>query len=329
MNCSRRSLLQYALTGAALGALPRPTLEAPLNAEVAGVPFGVQTYSFRDMLQTPGDMVDKMIAAMRRLGLTQCELFEPEIQPPALNIDAPWAQNAGGKPTQASLFGRPPTSAPTQRDLDDRAKIRDWRLTTPLAHFAAIREKFESAGIRIFAFNPLLKDYMTDEEIDKGFAITKALGTTIMTASTTLTMARRALPFAERHQVMLAMHGHSNLSDPNQFATPDSFEQALAMSPLYRVNLDIGHFFATGFDPVEFIRRHHDKITNLHIKDRKAHDGANMPFGEGDTPIKPVLQLLKRERYNIPAFVEYEYAGSGNSTAEVGKCLDYMRAALA
>jgi sugar phosphate isomerase/epimerase len=86
------------------------------------------------------------------------------------------------------------------------------------------------------------------------------------------------------------MHGHSNLTDPNQFATPESFTQALTMSRYYRVNLDIGHFFASGFDPVAFIRDHHASITNLHIEDRKKNDGPNMPFGQGDTPIKAVLQ---------------------------------------
>jgi sugar phosphate isomerase/epimerase len=101
------------------------------------------------------------------------------------------------------------------------------------------------------------------------------------------------------------------------------------MSKLYRVNLDIGHFSAAGFDPVEFLRKHHDRITNLHIKDRKRNDGPNMPFGQGDTPIKAVLQLLKREHYPIPAYIEYEYQGSGTATEEVGKCLNYVRAALA
>jgi len=150
-----------------------------------------------------------------------------------------------------------------------------------------------------------------------------------MTASTTLTMAKRTVPFFQKRNLMLALHGHSNLHDPIQFATPDSFEQGLAMSPLYRVNLDIGHFSAAGFDSIGFIRAHHEKITNLHLKDRKSHDGPNEPFGRGDTPIKPVLQLLKHEGYPFPADIEYEYAGAGSSVQEVGKCLDYVRAALA
>ena len=32
-----------------------------------------------------------------------------------------------------------------------------------------------------------------------------------------------------------------------------------------------------GYDPVAFIQEHHEKITHLHIKDRKKNDGPNMP----------------------------------------------------
>jgi hypothetical protein len=64
------------------------------------------------------------------------------------------------------------------------------------------------------------------------------------------------------------------------------------------------------------------------MKDRKRNDGPNMPWGQGDTPIKPVLRLLKAQQYNIPALIEFEYTGEAPVEA-VGKCMDYMRAAVA
>ena len=327
MNVSRRAFLEFSAAGLplTLGLSCERLLARPSEAGAGRV--GVQTYSFRDMLQTPGDMTDKMIAAMQELGLTECEVFEPTLQPPALSADAPWRMTAG-KPTEASLLGRPPTGAPTAAQLASREVVRQWRLGEGLDQVTAAAAKFKRAGIRVFAFNFMLKDSCTDEEVERGFQMTRALGAKIMTVSTTLTMAKRTVPFVEKHKVLLALHGHSNLSDPNQFATPDSFAQGLAMSPYYRVNLDIGHFVASGFDPVAYIRANHERITNLHIKDRKKNDGPNTPFGQGDTPIKAVLQLLKTQGYPIPAYVEYEYAGTGNSTAELRKCLGYVKSAL-
>jgi sugar phosphate isomerase/epimerase len=328
MQHSRRDFI-----GLALASLPAAAAFGAAvgqrNTVVNGVRLGVQTYSFRDMLGTPGNMAGKMIAAMHELGLAECEVFEPTLQPPALSAGAPWRMAPGGKPTQASLLGHMPTGAPAAADLASREAMRKWRLGEGLEEVQAAGEQFKRAGIRVLAFNFLLKDWCTDEEVQRGLQMARALGTDLVSASTTLTMARRVIHLVEKHSMLLAMHGHSNLSDPNQFATPESFEQAIAMSARYRINLDIGHFSAAGFDSVAFIRAHHDRITHLHIKDRKNNDGPNMPFGQGDTPIKPVLQLLRTERYSIPAHIEYEYAGTGTSTQELAKCLEYVRAALA
>src|SRR5579875_1021164 len=112
-------------------------------------------------------------------------------------------------------------------------------------------------------------------------------------------------------QNFVAVHGHSDTKHPDQFSSPATFQKALDMSEWFRVNLDIGHFFAAGFDPVAYITEHHARVTHIHVKDRKKDDGPNEPFGEGDTPIKPVLQLLKQKKYPIPALVEYEYHGTG------------------
>lgn len=114
----------------------------------------------------------------------------------------------------------------------------------------------------------------------------RALGAAGFSSSTVLSEAKRLVPFAERHPMFVAMHNHNNLVDPDQFATPHSFEQALAMSEYFKVTLDIGHFVAGNNDPVAFIGEHHDRIVNIHVRDRKRDNGPNRPFGEGDTPIK-------------------------------------------
>ena len=53
------------------------------------------------------------------------------------------------------------------------------------------------------------------------------------------------------------------------------------------------------------MKEHHARITNIHVKDRKKDRGAEMPFGEGDTPLKEVLQLVKKEKYDFPVCIEY------------------------
>ena len=57
-----------------------------------------------------------------------------------------------------------------------------------------------------------------------------------------------------------------------------------------------------------------------------------MPWGEGDTPIKEILaQLMKKEKYNFPATIEFEYPVPDGSDVmtELGKCVQYAKNSLA
>jgi len=277
-----------------LAALTGPRLAAA-GLDSRGVRLGVQTYSFRDLPRQPGgDAVDTIVKAMTECGLGECELFAPQVEP----------------------------------QLPAREDLRTWRVETPLEHFLDIRKKFGAAGISIYAYNYSFNASFTDREIDRGFEMTRALGAGIITASTTLDVAARVAQFAEKHRMVVAMHGHSRVA-PNEFAAPESFAAAMRMSRYFKVNLDIGHFTAANYDPVGYLREQHQNITNLHLKDRKRNQGDNTIWGQGDTPIRGVLQLLKRERWPIPAYIEYEYRGEGTPIDEVKTCYAYAKAALA
>ena len=329
---SRREFGKIALVGFPVSiALAQGS--SKIDGKVNGVRIGVQSYSFRNL------PLDDAIKAMASIGIGECELFsghvEPRMGPPP--GAGPRPEAAGPRPPEAA--GRtPPQGASPQgpgrggmspemrRQLQE--ETRKWRLTVPLDHFKDIRKKFDAAGIRLQAYNLSFNDNFTDEEIDRGFLMAKALGVKVITASSTLSSAKRVAPFADKHKITVAMHGHSNLTDPNQFAKPESFASALEMSKYFAVNLDVGHFFAAGFDPLGYIEANHARISNLHLKDRKKDNGPNTPWGQGDTPIKQVLLLLKQKKYDIPANIEYEYQGE-DAVAEVKKCFQYIKDSLA
>jgi sugar phosphate isomerase/epimerase len=199
--------------------------------------------------------------------------------------------------------------------------------SVPLRDIRQVKQKFEDAGIVVYALNYSFRDDFTDKEITRGFDIAKALGTDRMTASSTVTMARRLAKYAERARVYVGMHNHSNIQ-PNEFVEPADFEEAMSAGRYIGVNLDLGHFTASGYDPVEFVSRYHSRIVTVRVRDRKKSDGPNVPFGEGDTPIGEVLRLIKSNRFDIPAMIEYEYKGNDTLT-EVRRCLEYCKRALA
>jgi sugar phosphate isomerase/epimerase len=298
---SRREFGLLTLSSLALPALCRAQT-------ISGVRLGVQTYSLRELPRPAGaDMVEPLIKGMKEIGFTECELWAPQIEP---------AQPLGR--------GRSPEDVQKSRE-----ELRRWRVETPLEHFQDIRKTFDAAGIRIWAYNYSPDVRFSDEEIDRGFVIAKALGAEIITASATLESARKIAPFAEKHRMVVAMHNHSRTEDPNEFARPESFAAAQKLSKYFKVNLDIGHFTAANYDAVAFLKEHHASVTNLHIKDRKKNQGDNVAWGSGDTPIRDVLQLLKREKWPIRAYVEYEHRGTAGPVEEVKTCFTYAKQVLA
>ncbi len=259
-----------------------------IDSRIAGVLIGAQSYSFRDR------SLEEALAAYKEVGLGYCELWSGHVEP-----------------RKAS-----------------REELRNWRLTVSLDHFRSVRKKFDEAGVELYAYNYSFRDDFTDEEIARGFEMAQALGVRVLTASANVSTARRIDPYAAKARIRVGMHNHSNLR-PNEFARPEDFEEAMrGASPYIAINLDIGHFVAAGYDPVDFIARHHDKIVTLHIKDRRKNQGPNVPFGEGDTPIREVLQLLKTRKLAIPAMIEYEYKGQ-DTVAEVRRCFEYCKQVLA
>ena len=192
----------------------------------------------------------------------------------------------------------------------------------------AIRRKFDDAGLTLNSYNASFKDHFTDEEIDRGFVTARALGVPAITSSAHVNSVPRIALLAARHQMPVAMHNHSRV-DPNEFSSPQDFADAMAKGDgrSIAVNLDIGHFVAANHDPVAYLRAHHDQILTLHLKDRRRDQGPNTPWGDGDTPIREVLTTLRRERWDIPANIEYEYDG-GDTIDEVRRCVAFCRDVL-
>jgi sugar phosphate isomerase/epimerase len=356
---SRRNFGKLALAGLPM-MLALKDLEAfaAINSKFNGVQIGAITYSFRT-IPNPEDIIKAYVS----IGLGEMELMSNHAE---MLAGAPIPPPAGGRgrgagapptpppapaapaapPAGTAASGAPPAPpAPPvpgrqgggrraltpeeQAAADARAEaLHKWRMSATAATFAPVKKKITDAGIdlRILCYNLNVRS-TKDDEIEYAFMMAKALGVKAISTSTQVSMAKRTAPFADKHKIPLAFHGHDNLTDPDETASPESFATILAASKYHAINLDIGHFTAANFDPVPYIQQHHDRITHLHLKDRKKDHGANVPWGEGDTPIKAVLKLLQKNKWDIPGNIEFEYPG--DPVVEVAKCLQYAKEALA
>jgi sugar phosphate isomerase/epimerase len=141
-------------------------------------------------------------------------------------------------------------------------------------------------------------------------------------------MAKRIAPFAEKHKMMVGFHGHDSVERADEVHNEESFKAVMAAGRYLGPNLDIGHFTVAGGDPVAFLKQYHARITNLHLKDKK-RDGTNVAWGKGDTPIKEVLQLVSREKWDLPTNIEYVHDDPDGPVAGVTKCFQFVKGALA
>jgi sugar phosphate isomerase/epimerase len=243
--------------------------------------------------------------------------------PPA----APGARAGGGR---GGRGGGRAALTPEQQEAQRAAAaaLATWRAAVPMDRIAAVRAMYNQAGVTLAAYRLTLTQTMTDAEYDYAFRAVKALGAGQLTMElpASLEVSQRIGTFAAKHQVRVGYHMHL-------MATMTAWDKAMAQSPMNGIQLDIGHYVAgTSESPIPFIQKHHARIASLHLKDRKRgnNTGVNMPWGQGDTPIAEVLQLMKKEGWTFPAFIELEYPVPAGSTkiAEVAKCVAYCKAAL-
>jgi len=326
-NSRRDFLSQSALLGTGLF-FSKDILALTETNKAYKVYLGAITYSFRSM---PGT-IDDLIGYCKACGINAIELMGDPAEAYAGNPFASTGPMRMGPPPAGGQ--RPQMTDEMRKSFAERAeKSKAWRETVSMEKFVEIRQKFKDAGVTIYAYKPnALGENNSDAEIEYAMKAAKALGATSVTVELPGKAAhsKRLGDIAAKHKVYVGYHAHLQ-------ATDSAWDEALAQSPYNSMNLDCGHYIAAGGNNTKesllaLIEAKHDRITSMHLKDRKnkTNGGTNMPWGQGDTPIVEILQLLKKKKYSIPVSVELEYEVPADSDAvkEVKKCIDYAKKAL-
>ncbi|HLK66956.1 MAG TPA: TIM barrel protein [Bryobacteraceae bacterium] len=349
MNLTRRDLGKLALA-----ALPATRLLAKTNSNFGGVQIGINApYSFHGAYNSGAECLDAMI----RLNLSSVELRAQPIEqfmgarpdlvaypavrpggaarggseapasPPANQPGAP-----AEPPKKSGGTRQPPTPEQIAARKANAEELRAWRLAASMDKVKEFRKKYEDAGVKIDIVKVDAIDTFTDEEIDYMFGLAATGGARAISCEIPLSHTKRLGMFGEKHKMMIGYHGHTDVTSPEAFGRPESWETAMSYSKYNGINLDIGHFIAgNSTSPIPFLQKYHDRVTHIHIKDRKLHNGPNVPWGMGDTPITETLKLMQKEKYPFVGVIEFEYTVPQGSDAmtEIAKCVAYCKNALA
>jgi sugar phosphate isomerase/epimerase len=312
IQLTRRDLAKWAL------ALPAAGLLAKTNSIFGGVQIGINApYSFHNAYNTAEECMDATV----KLNLSSLEL---RAQPIEAFMGAP-----------AKLVAYPKLRVPKGETAPDpkagAEELKAWRKSAPMDKAKALRAKYADAGIKIDIMKVDAINKFSDEEIDYMFGLAKVVGARAISCEIPLSETKRLGELATKHKMMVGYHGHTNVTSPEAFGRPESWETAMSYSKYNGINLDIGHFVAgNSTSPIPFLEKYHDRVTHIHVKDRKMNNGPNTPFGQGETPIVETLKLMQKEKWVFPGIIEMEYTVPADSTlmAEIAKCVEYCKKAL-
>ena len=254
-----------------------------------GIPIGVITYSYRSMQPGAGKTLEYVLGS----DLSTIELMSNDVE-----IDA----------------GAPMNKLSWKQSKEDKAALAAWRLTVD------IKRDIGSKGL-------------SDAEMDYRFKVARAMGADTITREIPdpknipgwwEAEGKRLAAFADKWGVNIAFHNHLQINA----TTYDG--PLLGYSKRFMINYDIGHFTAANdTDPLDMVRKYHDRIVSIHIKDRttKANGQKNLPFGQGDTPLTGLFALMVKEGWKFPCDIELEYKIPEGSDAvrEVNASREYCK----
>jgi sugar phosphate isomerase/epimerase len=330
MDYTRREFTKLALTAVpAIGVMGEPVFgstraQAKPNSLFNGVQIGAITYSYRSM---PDQSAEATLKYVIDSGVSAIELMDG---PAEMFAGRPSAGRGGG----GGRGGAPltPEQQAERRAAQQaaQAELKKWRTSVSMDKYKALRKMYNDAGVSIYAVK-ILSPNMSDEEFEYVFNVAEALGCTHTTLElpTDEAQLKRIGDFAMKRKIYAAYHTHTQ-------GSMTAFDRAFELSPGNMATVDLGHYVAAGNvggTPVEFLEKHYARISSVHLKDRKSKDngGDNLPWGTGDTPIKQILQTMKKRAWKFPASVELEYRipEGSDAVAETKKCVQYCADALA
>jgi len=344
MLYTRRDIGKLALAAGAASTLRA----AKPNSLFGGVQIGTITYSFRALPSS----AEQVLQYCLDCGISAIELMSNVAEsyagapssagrgfaPPGGPGRGPGGGDAQGR-GRGPGGGRAPMTPEQQAAMQKAAaETKEWRLSVSMDKYKAFRKLYNDAGITIYAFKLPPTMNMSDQEYDYIWNVAETLGANHITMElpTDDALLQRVGEYAAKRKLRIAFHTHGQGGE-------SGFERALAASPFTAINLDVGHFYGVnGQSPVPVMVKYHDRIASLHLKDRKGPSsasenkgpgggGPNMPWGQGETPLKEVLQTMKKNQYKFPASIEYEYDTPEGSDVltEIRKCVQYCKNALA
>lgn len=196
---------------------------------------------------------------------------------------------------------------------------------------AAWKERFDRAGVQLTSYFVDLRTDSSDEEIGRCFSAGRTLGVNVLSGNFSKAVLPRLDHACQEHKLYVGLHNEVYRPPrPGEIGRAQDYVEVFQQTSSWvGATLDVGHLFAAGDDPVAFIRNHFTRIVSIHLKDEAG--GAHItdyPFGKGPTPLRPILETLRKLHFQRCANIEWGVENV-DPVQGVADALAYVRQALA
>ncbi|MDR0560474.1 MAG: sugar phosphate isomerase/epimerase [Prevotellaceae bacterium] len=185
--------------------------------------------------------------------------------------------------------------------------IKDFHLpfNSTDEQIAAFHAKLKAKNVVGYGVGPI---YMkSEEEIDRGFEYAKRVGVKLIVGVPNYEL----LPYVDKkvkeydYKYAIHIHGPDIKTYPN---AKDVIDHVKDLDPRIGVCLDVGHDTRDGFNPSEDLKKYHQRVFDIHIKDVTAagKEGKTCEMGRGIIDIPAFVKMLRKVKYSGACSLEFE-----------------------
>ena len=123
----------------------------------------------------------------------------------------------------------------------------------------------------------------------------------------------------QEYKMNLALHNHPK---PSPYWDPNTVLQAVeGCSNRVGACADTGHWFRSGLNAIECLKKVEGRIVEFHFKDLTKNGMHDVPWGRGDQDFMGMLKEIKRQGVKGVFSIEYEIGRGEELEKNVAKCV--------
>jgi sugar phosphate isomerase/epimerase len=199
------------------------------------------------------------------------------------------------------------------------------------AEIIAWKKRFAEAGVRITSYFVDFEDKASDQQTSRNFEAGRLLGADVLSSNVAKSLVPRVDKACRKFKMYVGLHNEVyGRPEPDQVQFPADYDEVFRKSSHWiAATIDLGHLYAAGYDPVEFIRKYQHRIVSVHLKDenRVLPHYTDFPFGKGPTPLIACLRALQQVHFERSANIEWGVENM-NPVQGVAEAFAYVRRAL-